>query len=203
MGHTLRQILLEMSPAETAKGLGLTYGGFGGWIDPKTRKVVARTVQGALVRVEDGEGGPENLGRINILSFDYELTKTDWNNPSEYIKKYAKMVDALMKVDGDFVIVCDEHQVREMADFMRRIGIRAGVKVKPIGLIDPDKVKEFAETKIKEGYTIIHFFDSDEKNVHAIESLRATFNRKEELVITPHLFSKLSVTNDVTTKAAA
>jgi hypothetical protein len=43
-------ITAEKKPAEQAKELGLVYGGYGNWIDPKTKETVAKTINGKLVK---------------------------------------------------------------------------------------------------------------------------------------------------------
>ena len=42
----------EMIASKVAKNLGLVYKGFGRWADPKTNKIVAKTIDDKLVRVE-------------------------------------------------------------------------------------------------------------------------------------------------------
>lgn len=65
-----KRFISESDAAEQAKQLGLTYAGWGKWKD-STGKVVAKTVDGQLVKVEPGEEVPDhdgwdsNLGHVN------------------------------------------------------------------------------------------------------------------------------------------
>ena len=61
-----KKILLEKTASEIAKEHGLIYGGFGGWVDPKTREVKARTVDGKFVPVDEdpGSNAKEDLGKV-------------------------------------------------------------------------------------------------------------------------------------------
>lgn len=49
----IENIIDESQAADQAKSMGLAYAGYGRWKDPKTGKIVAKTVQDKLVKVED------------------------------------------------------------------------------------------------------------------------------------------------------
>jgi hypothetical protein len=198
MAFTLTDILSEVSASEQAKQLGLVYGGFGGWIDPESRKVVARTVDGKLVRIEndDENNGKPDLGRLSILSFEDTVAHSDLDHPSIYLKKFNIMLNLIIRRGGHFVMLVNRGSERAIADYLRRSGIKAGVSLVTIGEANPSKIRDFIKEKIKEGYTNIQFFDTDEKDVNAVESLKATLNKMQNLVIKTHLFTKMD-RNDV------
>lgn len=45
---------VDSEAAAEAKQMGLVYKGYGRWADPKTNQVVAKTIQGKLVKIENG-----------------------------------------------------------------------------------------------------------------------------------------------------
>jgi hypothetical protein len=189
MAHiTLESILNEETPSEQAKRLGLTYGGFGGWVN-KDRKVVARTIDGKLVKVgNDEEQQPgTDMGKITILVLEDTIVGAD--NTSKYIQKFNQMIKAVIKKGGEFVMLCNRGSERAVAEFLRANGIKAGLKLVPIVNNDPNKMKDFVKSKIEQGFTNIQFFDTDEHATNAVDSLRATYN-KLDIVIDTHLLSK-------------
>jgi hypothetical protein len=183
--------LNEMTPAEQAKALGLEYGGFGGWID-SNRKVVARTINGKLVKVDDQEEAQveEDLGRIIVFDFDDELLYTDMKKATPEIKKIIYLIKSLIKTGSDTVILHSRNSERKVAEFLKKVGVTSGPTLIPIGSSEPNKKREFVEKKIKAGYSEIQFFDRDPKSVHAIESLKAPYNRLE-IKIETHQIPKL------------
>lgn len=167
-----------MKPAEQAKALGLEYGGFGGWID-KNRKVVARTINGKLVRVSDDDdvAQEEDLGRIIIIDFDDELLYTDLKKAKGDVVRFVKLLKALVRTGNDIAVLHSRNSEKAVAKFLHKIGITIGPFLVPLGSADDTKKKEFVEKKIKAGYTEIQFFDRDAKTIHAIESLKAPYNK--------------------------
>jgi hypothetical protein len=179
-----KQLLSEagQSPGEQAKALGLVYGGFGGWIDPDTRVVMARTVDGKLVRVKDGEEeeGDQNLGRLIILNFDPNILHAEKNGiPEEKQKAYKALIHKVLKFGGDFIVFTARTQAIEVAKYLKGMGINNGVKIVPFGSSAGQKKRKFVEKKIKTGYKEIQYFDYNKSDIAAIESLKAPYNKKQ------------------------
>lgn len=191
---TSRISLNELSPADQAKALGLVYGGFGGWIDPKTRVVKARTVDGELVKVGDDEegDGSQDMGEISIFVLDHSvIKKASQDTSSTYVKKYNKIIKTLSKrSEGDMVILIERNTEREIADYLRKIGISSGLKLTPLAADDPNQIREYVRQKIEAGYTDIQYFDTDKVNINAVESLRAPYNKKK-ITIDTHILTKM------------
>lgn len=173
--------LNEIKPGDQAKALGLTYGGFGGWINPSTRKVVARTVNGRLVRVdgETAETQKEDLGRLMIVDFDDELLYIDPSKAKEDYHRYIRFLKSIVKTGSDVIVMHARNSERNVAVFLKKVGITSGPTLIPIGSSTPEKKRELVEKKIKAGYSEIGFFDRDEKAIHAVESLKAPYNKLE------------------------
>lgn len=187
-------ILHEITPADQAKSLGLIYGGFGQWIDPKTRITKARTIDGKLVKVDSSsEDAPEaDLGKINIFVVDHSVLEKAKRVPdSRFVEIYNKLLKAMVKIGGaENVMLVNQHSQQEVAEYFRKIGISAGVNLTPIDMNDPNKIHEFVEKKIKEGYTHIEFYDNNQVNIESVESLRAPYN-KLDLTIDTHPLKKM------------
>ena len=185
--------LHELTPADQAKSLGLVYGGFGGWIDPKTRQVKARTVDGKLVRVDDEENGgtTQTLGKLNIFVLDHNVMKNGERLSKKYTDKYNKIIQSILKHgDGEMIILIEKNTEREVADYLRKIGISGGLKLTPIDATDPNKIRAYVEKKIKAGHNSIQYYDTNETNINAVESLRAPYN-KLDLSIDTHPLTKI------------
>jgi hypothetical protein len=191
--------LKESTAAETAHALGLEYGGFGGWID-SNRKVVARTVNGKLVKVSEDEDAQaeEDLGRIIIFDFDDEMLYTDLKNRTE-AQKVVQLLKSLVGTGSDIVILHSRNSEKKVAKFLGQVGISSGPTLMPIGSSEPTKKREFVEKKMKSGYSEIHFFDRDEKSIHAVESLKAPYN-KLEVKIETHSIPRLKYDPDTRKK---
>lgn len=196
MASIKRAQLNELTPADQAKALGLVYGGFGGWIDPETRVKKAETIDGKLVRT-DGDGDGDNvpdLGKINIFVLDHDVIEAASNKPSKYVETYNSIIKKLVKLGGgEMVILIQRNTEREIAEYLRKLGISAGLKLTPIDAKDPNKVRDYVEEKIKAGYSVIKYFDCDPINVNAVESLRAPYN-KLDLTIDTHPLTKMDRT---------
>ena len=54
--------LMESSTADQAKQMGLVYAGYGRWRDPQTGKIVARTQDGQLVKIDDDGASGASMG---------------------------------------------------------------------------------------------------------------------------------------------
>lgn len=185
------QPLNEMTPAEQAKSLGLVYGGFGGWIDPKTRVVKARTIDGKLVKVEDEDEGQDrpDLGPLILFNFDEQILGTDKDEAPRFIHKFDSVIKAILQKGADVVFIIPPATEHKVADYLRGIGVHAGPTLVPLVSDDPNKRHDFVAKKIKEGYTKIHYFDHSEVNCKAVESLEATYNKLDVRVVT-HLLTK-------------
>ena len=168
---------------DEAHALGLVYGGFAGWVDPKdpSRKVVAKTVKNKLVRVTGDEDAIEkdtdDLGRLTIFDLDFEVIYANPKQNRVALKDYITLMKSILHVGSDFVILIKKNGEKDAATFLKKIGIIHGVKLSPLGSFDPEKKKRFVEKKIKEGYTEIQYYDRDEKAISAISSLKATYNK--------------------------
>ena len=168
------------TPAQQAKSMGLVYGGFGGWIDPETRVVKARTVDGKLVKADGDEDGSakEDLGRVTILNFDPSLLQGKAKQlPPEKVKTYNKLLAKILQFGGDFIIFTARSQEEDVARYLQKIGITAGVKLAPFASSESQKKRKYIEKKIKSGYSHIQYFDFDSKDIAAIESLKPPYNK--------------------------
>lgn len=177
----MKTIINEITPSDQAKSLGLVYGGFGGWIDPKTRVVKARTIDGKLVRVDDEEeqGGEENLGRLIILDVDDNLLFADPKKLKHSAEKYVQLIRALTRSGQPIVLMHARNAEERLAKFMQSIGVTNGATLVPVGSAGPDKKRELVEKKVKAGYSEIQFFDRDPKAIRAVESLKAPYNKRQ------------------------
>ena len=180
LAELLNEAEAGQTPGQQAKALGLVYGGFGGWIDPETRVVKARTVDGKLVKVGDDEEGPskEDLGRVAILNFDPALLqKSAASVPQEKVQAYNKLLTRILQFGGDFIVFTARSQEKDVARYLQKIGITSGVKLAPFGSSDSQKKRKYVEKKIKSGYSHIQYFDYDGKDIAAIESLKPPYNK--------------------------
>lgn len=170
----------EATPSAQAKALGLVYGGFAQWIDPETRITKARTVDGKLVKVDDEEESEDKseLGRLAILNFDPALLQGKSKQvPEDALKMYNKLLTKILQFGGDFIIFTARSQELEVAKYLKEIGITAGVKIAPFASSESQKKRKYVEKKIKAGYSHIQYFDFDKKDIAAIESLKAPYNK--------------------------
>jgi hypothetical protein len=174
------------TPAEQAHALGLTYGGFAGWVD-KNRKVVAKTVDGKLVRVSDDDNaGDQDLGRVAIFRFEPAILAMSQKNPhSRFVWKYNAILKSVTQM-GSAVMLVPRGMEHEIADYLRSTGIDGGVKLATINADDPNKVRDFVADKIKQGFSNVQYFDTSEKGINAVESLHAQFNKKDNLHLKTH-----------------
>jgi predicted nucleic acid-binding Zn ribbon protein len=200
------------TPAEQAKALGLEYGGFGGWINPSTRQVVAKTIDGKLVRTDGSGAGSDrtDLGRLVVMDFDDDLLYARPEDASA-VKKYVDLMHGILKTGSDFYILTDrkvednphaqtKNKEQDVAKFLDKVGIKSGVQFAPIVNSEPHKKKLFVQKKIKEGYTEIQYFDRDEKAIHAIDSLKAPYNKLDVRIDGHKLPSFQEVRANVTTE---
>jgi hypothetical protein len=194
MANTDETLNEDLTPSEQAKRLGLTYGGFGGWVD-SNRVVRARTVDGKLVKVDDAaEGGEKNMGRLTVLTFPGDLMHTDRHQISEPVKaKFNVLLQAILKFEGTFVIFTPRNNEENVARYLKDAGITSNVKLVPFGSADPNKKRGYVEKKIKAGFREIEYFDQDKKAVSATEGLKAPFN-KLNLKLNTHVIPPLSKT---------
>lgn len=189
------------TPKEQAHALGLVYGGFAGWVDPTTRKVIAKTVDGNLVRISNDDqeegGDEENLGRLTILDLDFEVI---FANPKENklaIQDYVTLIKSILHVGSDFTILIKKNGEKDAAKFLKSIGIIHGVTLSPLGSFDAEKKRHFVEEKIKDGYSEIQYYDRDEKAIQAVGSLKATYNKLDIRVDTHKLSNFKAVAQNV------
>jgi hypothetical protein len=181
-------------PADEAKKLGLEYCGFGGWCIPKTREVVARTVDGQLVRVDDNEDQKKNkdLGRLIVVNFDDELLYVDSKHPEDRATKLlVNLMKSVVRTGSDVILLHARNSEKKVAKWLKMQGITGGPTLIPYGSADVVKKKELIEKKIRAGYKEIEFFDSDAKSLRAINSLKAPFN-KRQIQIDTHQIPKLA-----------
>lgn len=176
----IKKRLNESTPAEQAHALGFEYLGFGGWGNPQDRIVRAKTVDGKLVRVEDNqESEPtEDLGRCIIVDVDDKLLYADLKQPTDTVQRYIYLLHALVKTGQSVVLMHARNSEKKLAQFLKQIGITAGPQLAPIGSGTPDKKRELVEKKVQAGYKEIQFFDRDPLAIHAVESLKAPYNKR-------------------------
>src|SRR5690242_4344069 len=186
----MNNFLFELEASEQAKQLGLVYLGYGGWgyPDDPERNVVARTIDGKLVKKEDEKEAEskKDLGQLSILTFEDALLRIDSRLPEKYAENFKLMIKAIINSGTDFVVLCKRGSERLVADYLRKNGVRAGVKIVPLDNITPALIHDYVKKKINEGFTTIEYFDVDDQNCNAVESLKATFNKIEELTIDVH-----------------
>jgi hypothetical protein len=190
---SLKEILTEAQSeaSKQAHALGFVYGGRAQWIDPKTREVKARSVKTAsgtkLVRVgeEGGDEAEKKKGKLSIVDFDDTLldATTEIKQDKRAIM-YINMIKGLQQQGGDVIVMCGRGEEKKVAKCLRDQGISSGIKVAPVGHTDPNRKREFVKKKIRSGYKDIEYFDDSKKNIAAVESLRATFNRANIKLIT-------------------
>jgi hypothetical protein len=198
-----KQPLNEATPAETAKSMGLTYLGFGGWgyaSDPK-RKVVARTIDGKLVRVEDDAQANQkatDAGRLIIVDFDDHLLYADLQTPTDAVRRYVHLLKTVVRTGSETIVLHSRNAEKQVAKFLKQIGVTAGPKLVPYGSSEPNKKKLLVQQKIKTGFTEIQFFDRDPHAIHAVESLKAPYN-KLKVKIETHQIPPLSDADTKTT----
>lgn len=171
-----KQRLYE-TPAEEAHAMGLEYGGFGGWIDPKTRQVKAKTIDGHLVRVTDDDESKEEqqFGPLVVLHMENWIFNADPNKP--FTEKYNAMIRAIVHKGVDVAIFVERGKEHAAASYLRKMGVGGGVKLVPINGNDDTQVKEFFRQKIELGYRKFHYFDTNMRNIKAVESLKAPYNK--------------------------
>jgi hypothetical protein len=183
----MKNFLHEVTPPEQAKGMGLVYGGFASWLDPKTRKAVAQTVEGTLVKIDhEGDGASTDLGKVNIFRLDIQVIRDGNERSEKYTDRYNKILKFILKLgDGPLIILTPLNTQHEVAEYFQKNGITSGLKLSPINDADPNEIHSYVETKIKEGYTSIQYFDTNNINIKTVESLEAPYN-KLDLTINTH-----------------
>ena len=189
-----KKILLEKTASEIAKEHGLIYGGFGGWVDPKTREVKARTVDGKFVPVDEdpGSNAKEDLGKVIIFDFDPVILNPDAER-QDAANKHSAVLKAAVKAGVPVFVLSPQGTEKDTATFLSGIGVKKGVKLIPIDSSNPQRKVQVVEEKINDGFKHIVFFDDDEKTNHAIESLAAKYNRLD-VQIDAHLLPAVSTT---------
>jgi hypothetical protein len=197
-----KERLDEMTASEQAHALGLEYCGFGGWCD-SNRVAVAKTVDGKLVRVGPGEeeGNDKDLGRLIIVDFDDNLLYSDLDTNTT-AQKFVHFLQAVIKSGSNFIVLHSRNVEKKVAKFLLKIGITAGVRLLPYGSSDAHKKRELVEKKIKAGYSEIRFFDRDEKSCHAVEGLKAPYN-KRQIKLDVHQIPPVEPDNDSKRTTAA
>jgi len=190
------------TPAEQAKAMGLEYLGFGGWGHGDDRIVRAKTIKGKLVKVEDEEEASQEqeLGRLIIIDIDDKLLYADIKNPSDTVQRYLYLLRALVRTGQDVILMHARNSEKKLATFLKQTGITSGVTLVPFGSSTPDKKRDFVEKKINEGYKEIQFFDRDATAIHAIESLKAPYN-KSDISIETHKIPSITDESRATSNA--
>jgi len=185
--NTMRTIITEAkTPSEQAKSMNppLVYVGFAGWASSKdpNRKVVAKTIDGKLVRVDDDDEETKGkkidpMTQYTIIDLDEEFLKADKRSPAR--EKYIALFKHLINAGDKLIILTARGSDERAAAFLKEIGITNNVKLIPYGSAEPEKKKKLVNTLIKDGARHIRYFDRDPHAVSAVEGLKATFNRAE------------------------
>jgi hypothetical protein len=130
-----------------------------------------------LVRSEPDEEQSEEkeYGPLVVIHMDDWIFKADPN--SAFTQKYNKIIKAIVHKGIDVAVLVERGKEHAAADYLRKMGVGAGVKLVPLNAEDDTQVKEFFRQKIDLGYRKFHFFDSNHRNIKAVESLKAPFNK--------------------------
>jgi hypothetical protein len=189
MGNNMtKKKLIESTPAEQAKSMGLTYGGFGGWVDA-SRTVVAKTINGQLVKVDpkDSQEEKQELEKLNVFRFDPRMISVSEKNPkSRFVWKYNQILKAITSQGAKTIMLIPRGTEQETATYLRTLGMGPGVKLSPMNAEDPNKVRDFVSQKIKAGHSSVDYYDTSEKGIAAVHSLKAQFNRLDNLNLKTH-----------------
>src|SRR5574338_728006 len=172
----LIDILKEEAPKDVAKKHGLVYGGFAQWIDPKTREVIGRTIDGKFVWAKGAqENDGKNLGRVMVFNINSDLIHGHFDEKSKIVQTYNHLLRIATQGGAEFYILTPRNGEKEAAKYLHKNGITTGVKLKPFGSGEPQKIRDFVAKLIKRGHKHVQYFDEDKGNISAIESLKATY----------------------------
>jgi len=122
--------------------------------------------------------------KLDVSQFEGEL-----RNP-RIIEKYVRLLSAVVySGEATVIILTARHDARPVAEFLRAIGIRGGVKIKTMGSPDPNTKKDYITDLItNRGATDIEFYDDSAKNIAAVKSLQQKFPQiRIRTVQAPHL----------------
>ena len=171
--------------SEQAKALGLVYGGFSAWLNPKTRKKVAQTIEGKLVKTGGEEETSTDLGKINIFRVDLPTIQKG-DDSKKYTTTYGEIIKYIVrKGDAPLTVLVPMNSQREVAEYLHNeLNLSSGVKLTGISNVNPNEIHAYVKEKIEEGYTNIQYFDTSELNINAVESLTAPYNKRDIIIKT-------------------
>jgi len=139
----------QLVASKVAKKLGLTYKGFGRWADPKTNKIVAKTIDGKLVKVapedEEGQSDYGKGGKYDTKRGMQQVTKKldapsgqpftkPTGKPSSYAKTNTKLIQTLQKNKDR--IDNDEAMLSKATDLVKKMNVTQGVRPEDIDYLD-------------------------------------------------------------------
>lgn len=152
----------ELIASKVAKKMGLVYKGFGRWADPETNKIVAKTINGKLVKVQpvDQEKDRSSDSSYSMRTMAKKVGGSDSNLPkSNYDKKrevYDKIADKAANLEDP--VYNTENGYDKMQNAMHKIlSQRDDIEIDPklIGKdVPPDElasIHKFLNNTVKNG----------------------------------------------------
>lgn len=139
----------QLIASKVAKKLGLTYKGFGRWADPQSNKIVAKTIDGKLVKVAPeepnaqpayGKGGEYDTGR-NMTQLAKKVdapsgrpfTDKQANNGT-YLKTNKKLIQTLQKNKDR--IDNDDAMLAKATGMIKKMNVTQGVHPNDVEYLD-------------------------------------------------------------------
>ena len=108
-------------------------------------------------------------------SFDFSDFSSPIKDAAE-LKKYTNIMRRVLSSPGTdrrTVVLTARANSKVVYDFLMKLGIR--VPVIAVGSSDPMKKAAWIEDQIKQGYDDIYFLDDSEKNIKAVDTLKAKY----------------------------
>ena len=101
---------------------------------------------------------------------------SDFNQVKEpkFIKAIIKIFDNIQHAGGTPIILTARHNYKPVYEFLKDSG-RGNVNVVAVGSSNPIDKANWIESKIKEGYNDILFFDDSLENVKAVANLKIKY----------------------------
>jgi FMN phosphatase YigB (HAD superfamily) len=92
-------------------------------------------------------------------------------NPIQ-LPKYVQRLRSAVKSNQAVAIVTARGSSEPIAQFLKQVGIRKGVKIAAVGSSDPAKKTDYIEKKLAQGgYTDVVMYDDSPKNIRAFQDL--------------------------------
>jgi hypothetical protein len=144
-----------------------------------------------------GKRGRRELSSTEFAT--YKLDPSDKTDVSQFggelinprmIEKYVRLLlTTVYSGAATVIILTARHDSQPVAEFLRAIGIRGGVKIKTMGNPDPNLKRDYIEELItRRGATDIEFYDDSPKNIAAVSTLQLKYPQiRIKTVQVPHL----------------